>query len=119
MKVEDISGVSLSTRRSSKKKGHLSVGNGLLGQIVVDDASVLLGKTKEENKRKSQFYAIEKKREGKSELGSFYSSERWRVRGKEKSDAPFRCLGTTLPWRIQRKERGTGEEQPQRRWRRR
>jgi hypothetical protein len=41
VEVEDISGVGLSSRRSSKKKGHLSVGDGLLGQIVVDDQGVL------------------------------------------------------------------------------
>lgn len=41
MEVEDISGVSLSTGRSSKKKGHLSVSDSLLGKIIVDDASVL------------------------------------------------------------------------------
>ena len=76
MKVEDISGVSLSTRRSSKKKGHLSVGNGLLGQIVVDDASVLLREIIEGKKQKSQLWTIKKKKEGKRELGSFYSSKR-------------------------------------------
>jgi hypothetical protein len=41
VQVEDISGVGLSTGRSSEKKGHLSVGNGLLRQVIVDDASVL------------------------------------------------------------------------------
>ncbi len=41
MKIENISRVSLSTRRSSEKKGHLSVGDGLLGKIVVDDEGVL------------------------------------------------------------------------------
>lgn len=41
VEVEDISGVGLSTGRSSEKKRHLSVGDGLLGKIVVDDASVL------------------------------------------------------------------------------
>jgi hypothetical protein len=41
VEVEDISGVGLSSRRSSKQKRHLSVGDGLLGQIVVDDQGVL------------------------------------------------------------------------------
>jgi hypothetical protein len=41
VEVEDISGVGLSSRRSSKQERHLSVGNGLLGQIVVDDQGVL------------------------------------------------------------------------------
>ena len=41
MEVEDISGVGLSTGRTSEKKGHLSVRDGLLGQIVEDDEGVL------------------------------------------------------------------------------
>ena len=41
VKIEDITWVSLTTGRSSKKKGHLTVGDGLLGQIVIDDESVL------------------------------------------------------------------------------
>jgi hypothetical protein len=41
MEVEDITGVSLTTRGSSEEKGHLTVGNSLLGQIVVDDEGVL------------------------------------------------------------------------------
>ena len=41
MKIEDITGVSLTTRGSSEEKGHLTVGNSLLGQIVVDDEGVL------------------------------------------------------------------------------
>jgi len=41
VKIENITGVSLTTRRSSKKKGHLSVGNSLLGKIVIDDEGVL------------------------------------------------------------------------------
>jgi hypothetical protein len=40
VEVENITGVSLTTRRTSQKKRHLSVGNSLLGQIVVDDKSV-------------------------------------------------------------------------------
>ena len=41
MEVENITGVSLTTGRSSEEKGHLSVGNSLLGQIVIDDEGVL------------------------------------------------------------------------------
>jgi hypothetical protein len=41
VKIEDITGVSLTTRRSSEKKGHLSVSDSLLGEIVVDDEGVL------------------------------------------------------------------------------
>ena len=40
MEVENITGVSLTTRGSSEEEGHLSVGNSLLGQIVVDDEGV-------------------------------------------------------------------------------
>jgi len=40
MEVENITRVSLTTRRSSEEEGHLSVGNSLLGQIVVDDKGV-------------------------------------------------------------------------------
>lgn len=36
-----VTGVSFTTRGSSKKQRHLSVGNGLLGQVIVDDQSVL------------------------------------------------------------------------------
>jgi len=41
VQVEDISGVSLTSRRTTEKKGHLSVGDGLLGKIVEDDEGVL------------------------------------------------------------------------------
>ena len=41
VEIEDITRVSLATRRTSEKKGHLTVGDGLLGQIVIDDESVL------------------------------------------------------------------------------
>ncbi|KAH3663765.1 hypothetical protein OGAPHI_005167 [Ogataea philodendri] len=41
VQVENITWVSLSSWRSSQKKGQLTVSNGLLGQIVVDDQSVL------------------------------------------------------------------------------
>ena len=41
MEIEDITGVSLTTGRSSEKEGHLTVGDGLFGEIVIDDKSVL------------------------------------------------------------------------------
>ena len=41
MEIEDVTGVSLTTGRSSEKEGHLTVGDGLLGEIVIDDKSVL------------------------------------------------------------------------------
>jgi len=41
MQVEDITGVSLTTWGSSKEEGHLSVGDSLLGEIIIDDKSVL------------------------------------------------------------------------------
>lgn len=37
MQVEDITGVSLTTGRTTEKEGHLTVSDGLLGQIIVDD----------------------------------------------------------------------------------
>lgn len=40
MEIENITGVSLTTRGSSEEEGHLSVSDGLLGQIVVDDEGV-------------------------------------------------------------------------------
>jgi len=41
MEVEDITWVSLTTGWSSEEERHLSVGNSLLGEIVVDDEGVL------------------------------------------------------------------------------
>jgi len=41
MKIEHITWVSLTTGWSSKEKGHLTVSNSLLGQIVIDNQSVL------------------------------------------------------------------------------
>ena len=41
MQVEDITWVGLTTGGSSEEEGHLTVGDGLLGQIVVDDEGVL------------------------------------------------------------------------------
>jgi hypothetical protein len=40
VQIEDVTGVSLSSRRSSQKKRHLTVSNGLLGQIVIDDKTM-------------------------------------------------------------------------------
>merc|ERR1712088_732312 len=40
VKVEDITGVSLTTRGTSQQQRHLSVGHGLLGQVVEDDDGV-------------------------------------------------------------------------------
>ena len=37
VEVEDITGVSLTTRRTTEQERHLTVGNGLLRQIVIDD----------------------------------------------------------------------------------
>ena len=39
VEVEDVTGVSLATGRTTEKEGHLTVGDGLLGQVVVDDES--------------------------------------------------------------------------------
>ena len=41
VQIEDVTGVGLTTGGSSQQKGHLSVGNGLLREIVVDDEAVL------------------------------------------------------------------------------
>jgi len=41
MEIENVSWVGLSSGGSSQKEGHLSVGDGLLGQIVVDDKAML------------------------------------------------------------------------------
>jgi len=41
VKIENITGISLTTRRSSQKKRHLSVSNSLLGKIIIDDEGVL------------------------------------------------------------------------------
>lgn len=40
VEIEDITRVSFSTRGSSQQKRHLSVSDGLLGKIVIDDKSV-------------------------------------------------------------------------------
>lgn len=41
MQIEDITWVGLTTGGSSQQEGHLSVSDGLLGEIVIDDQSVL------------------------------------------------------------------------------
>ena len=41
VKIEHITRVSLTTGWSSEKKGHLTVGYSLFGEIIVDDQSVL------------------------------------------------------------------------------
>jgi hypothetical protein len=41
VEIEDVSGISLTTGRTTQKKRHLTVSNSLLGKIVVDDESVL------------------------------------------------------------------------------
>lgn len=43
VEVENVTGVSLTSRGASEKQRHLSVGDGLLGEIVVDDERVLSG----------------------------------------------------------------------------
>jgi len=40
VQVENVTGVGLTTGGTTQKQGHLTVGNGLLGQIVVDDNGV-------------------------------------------------------------------------------
>ena len=37
VEVENVTGVSLTTGRTTEKEGHLTVGNSLLRQVVVDD----------------------------------------------------------------------------------
>ena len=39
VQVEDITGVSLTTGGTTEQEGHLTIGDSLLGQIVVDDQS--------------------------------------------------------------------------------
>lgn len=41
MEIEHITWVGLSSGRSSQEERHLSVGDGLLGEIVVDDEAML------------------------------------------------------------------------------
>jgi hypothetical protein len=37
VEVEDITGVRLTTGRTTEKEGHLTVSHSLLGQVIVDD----------------------------------------------------------------------------------
>ena len=41
VEIEDITGVGLTTGWTSEEEGHLSVSDGLLGEIVVDDQGML------------------------------------------------------------------------------
>jgi hypothetical protein len=41
VEVENVTGVSLTSRRTSEKQRHLSVSDGLLGKIVEDNKGVL------------------------------------------------------------------------------
>ena len=46
MQVEDVTGVSLTTGRTTEEQRHLTVSNGLLGQVVVDDQSCVFVSTR-------------------------------------------------------------------------
>ena len=39
VQVEDITGVGLTTGGTTQQEGHLTVSDGLLGQVIVDDES--------------------------------------------------------------------------------
>ena len=41
VQIEDVTGVGLTTGGATKQEGHLTVGDGLLGQVIVDDKGVL------------------------------------------------------------------------------
>ena len=41
--VEDVAGIGLTSRRTAEQQGHLPVGLGLLGQIIVNDQGVAAG----------------------------------------------------------------------------
>lgn len=41
VKVENVSGVGFTSRRTTKEEGHLTVGDSLFGKIVEDDEGVL------------------------------------------------------------------------------
>jgi hypothetical protein len=43
VEVEDVTGVGLTSGRTTQQQRHLTVGDGLLGQIVVDHKGVLAG----------------------------------------------------------------------------
>jgi len=40
VKIKDISGISFSSRGSSQQQGHLSICNGLFGEIIIDDQAM-------------------------------------------------------------------------------
>lgn len=40
MQIKDITRVGFSSGRPSQKEGHLSIGNSLFGQVIIDDKSV-------------------------------------------------------------------------------
>lgn len=58
VKVEDVTGVGLTTWGSPQQEGHLSVGHGLFRQVVVDNQSVLAVIPTNKN----QIIALESKR---------------------------------------------------------
>ena len=41
MEVEDVAGVGFTSRRTTEQQGHLAIGHGLLGQVVVHDEACL------------------------------------------------------------------------------
>ena len=41
MEVEDVTRVCLTTRRSTKEEGHLTIGYSLLGKIIIDNKSCM------------------------------------------------------------------------------
>jgi len=41
VELENISWVGLTTRRATEEKRHLTIGNGLLGQVVIDNNGVV------------------------------------------------------------------------------
>ena len=64
MKIENISWISLSAGWSSKKKRHLSVSDGLLGKIVIDNQSVSSVVSEEFSNSASRIWSQELKRSG-------------------------------------------------------
>ena len=43
MQVEDVAGVRLASGRTTQRQRHLTIGDGLLGQVIVDDKHVTAG----------------------------------------------------------------------------
>jgi hypothetical protein len=41
VEVENVSGVGLASRWATEEERHLTIGNGLLGQVVIDDNGVV------------------------------------------------------------------------------